>query len=89
MLSHRHRNCGILCLCEMNVFYKSQVIRSGKGGQVNDKKKCSPCNGETVTRSFKIYKNVLDDFVNFCNNSKYTQYELLSQFILEGIQKYS
>ena len=42
--------------------------------KVNDKKKCSPCNGETVTRSFKIYKNVLDDFVNFCNNSKYTQY---------------
>ena len=39
MLSHRHRKCGILCLCEMNVFYKSQVIRSGKGGQVNDKKK--------------------------------------------------
>ena len=57
--------------------------------KVNDKKKCSPCNGETVTRSFKIYQNVLDDFVNFCNNSKYTQYELLSQFILEGIQKYS
>ena len=57
--------------------------------KVNDKKKCSPCKGETVTRSFKIYKNVLDDFVNFCNNSKYTQYELLSQFILEGIQKYS
>ena len=57
--------------------------------KVNDKKKYSPCNGETVTRSFKIYKNVLDDFVNFCNNSKYTQYELLSQFILEGIQKYS
>ena len=57
--------------------------------KVNDKKKCSPCNGETVTRSFKIYKNVLDDFVNFCNNSKYTQYELLSQFILVGIQNYS
>ena len=32
--------------------------------KVNDKKKCSPCNGETVTRSFKIYKNVLDDFLN-------------------------
>lgn len=45
--------------------------------------------GETVTRSFKLYKNVLDEFVNFCNNSKYTQYELLSRFILEGIKKYS
>lgn len=45
--------------------------------------------GETVTRSFKLYKNVLDKFVNFCNESKYTQYELLSRFILEGIKKYS
>lgn len=45
--------------------------------------------GETVTRSFKLYKNVLDKFVDFCNNSKYTQYELLSRFILEGIEKYS
>ena len=24
-VSHRHRSCGILCLCEMNVFYKSEV----------------------------------------------------------------
>lgn len=45
--------------------------------------------GETVTRSFKLYKNVLDKFVDFCNHSKYTQYELLSRFILEGIEKYS
>lgn len=45
--------------------------------------------GETVTRSFKLYKNVLDKFVDFCNNSKYTQYELLSRFIMEGIEKYS
>ena len=45
--------------------------------------------GETVTRSFKLYKNVLDKFVDFCNESKYTQYELLSRFILEGIKKYS
>ena len=27
MLSHRHRSCGILCLCEMNVFYKSEVVK--------------------------------------------------------------
>lgn len=29
MLSHRHRNCGILCLCEMNVFYKSEFVGIG------------------------------------------------------------
>lgn len=26
MISHRNRKCGILCLCEMNVFYKSEVV---------------------------------------------------------------
>ena len=26
MLSHRRREYGILCLCEMNVFYKSEVV---------------------------------------------------------------
>lgn len=57
--------------------------------KVNESPRCLSCNGETVTRSFKIYKNVLDDFVDFCNNSKYTQYELLSRFIVEGIQRYS
>ena len=24
MISHRHRKCGILCLCKKNVFYKSE-----------------------------------------------------------------
>ena len=27
MLSHRHRSCGILCLCEIKETYKSQVLR--------------------------------------------------------------
>lgn len=59
--------------------------------KINDKKDASSLylQGETVTRSFKIYKNVLDDFVEFCNNSKFTQYELLSRFIVEGIERYS
>ena len=26
MISHRNRKCGILCLCEMNVFYKSKFV---------------------------------------------------------------
>ena len=26
MISHRHRKCGILCLCKKNVFYKSEFV---------------------------------------------------------------
>ena len=36
MLSHRHRNCGILCLCEMNVFYKSELT------ELKEKDACCP-----------------------------------------------
>ena len=25
MIWHRHRKCGILCLCKKNVFYKSEL----------------------------------------------------------------
>ena len=30
MISHRNRKCGILCLCEMNVFYKLKVAEVNK-----------------------------------------------------------
>lgn len=49
------------------------------------------CNhsGSIINRSFRIYKDVLDEFVIFCENSNYSQYDILSQFISEGIKKYS
>lgn len=47
------------------------------------------CGGNITNRSFRIYENVLNDFVEFCENSNYSQYDILSQFITEGMQKYS
>ena len=47
------------------------------------------CKGTVTNRSFRIYDEVLKDFVTFCENSNYSQYDILSQFIVEGIQKYS
>jgi hypothetical protein len=44
---------------------------------------------DLVNRSFSIDKNILDDFLYFCDTSKYKQYDILSQFIREGIEKYS
>ncbi|MBQ8999789.1 MAG: hypothetical protein IJ086_14030 [Clostridium sp.] len=47
------------------------------------------CKGTVTNRSFRIYDEVLKDFVTFCENSNYSQYDILSQFIVEGIQRYS
>lgn len=46
--------------------------------------------GDIKTRSFKIYSDILDKFLEF--NKKHPdlkQQDILSQFILEGIQKYN
>lgn len=50
----------------------------------------SKMTGEIKTRSFKIYSDVLDKFLEF--NKKHPdlkQQDILSQFILEGIQRYN
>ncbi|MGL5711541.1 MAG: hypothetical protein ACRCX2_00860 [Paraclostridium sp.] len=48
------------------------------------------CNisGNVVNRSFRVYQSVLDDFTKFCENSKFNQYDILSKFIKDGIEKY-
>lgn len=42
-----------------------------------------------VHRSFRIYDSTLKDFLTFCENSNYNQYEILSKFIEEGLKTYS
>lgn len=44
---------------------------------------------DLVNRSFSLDKNILDDFIYFCDTSKFKQYDILSQFIREGLGKYS
>ena len=39
-------------------------------------------------RSFRIYENVLSEFIEFSNNTALKQYDVLSLFILEGLNKY-
>lgn len=46
--------------------------------------------GDIKTRSFKIYSDVLDKFLEFTKkHSDLKQQDILSQFLLEGIQKYN
>lgn len=45
--------------------------------------------GDITIRSFRIYENVLSDFIDFCNNSSLKQYDVLSLFIMEGLKKYN
>lgn len=41
-----------------------------------------------VHRSFRIYDSTLKNFLNFCENSNYNQYDILSKFIDEGIKNF-
>lgn len=46
--------------------------------------------GDIKTRSFKIYSDILDKFLEFTKkHTDLKQQDILSQFILEGIQKYN
>lgn len=53
------------------------------------KLKCEKRESDLVSRSFRIHSCVLDDFIKFCNESDFTQQDILSQFIADGINKYS
>lgn len=44
--------------------------------------------GKIVVRSFRLEENVLKDFIEFCNNSNLRQYNVLSLFLMEGMNKY-
>lgn len=48
----------------------------------------SKYNDKVVLRSFRIHENVLDNFVEYCENSNLKQYDVISLFIHEGLQKY-
>jgi hypothetical protein len=45
--------------------------------------------GKVINRSFRVYDTVLEDFTKFCKKCNYNQYDILSEFIKEGIEKYS
>lgn len=41
-----------------------------------------------TVRSFRVRQNILDDFIKYCENSMLKQYDVLSLFLLEGMEKY-
>ena len=55
----------------------------------NNKLLIEPKEDKIVHRSFRIYDSTLKDFLTFCENSNYNQYEILSKFIDEGIKNFS
>ncbi len=45
-------------------------------------------NGEVVTRSFKMYKEIAEEFSKFAENRKETQKDLISLALVEFVNKY-
>lgn len=48
----------------------------------------SRCSGEHRTRSFEVYSEILEEFMNFKKGKKETTKELVSQALLDLINKY-
>ncbi|HDO9660872.1 TPA: hypothetical protein P5Q24_003881 [Clostridioides difficile] len=73
-------------LNEVYSWYKSQS--SSKVVEA-DKLKINDFEGNTVTRSYKIYEDVQKEFVDFCEaNKKYKVQDIISQALFEFIEKY-
>lgn len=49
---------------------------------------CEKRESDLTSRSFRVYSCILNEFINFCNSSTFTQQVILSQFIAEGLKKY-
>lgn len=49
---------------------------------------CEKRDSNLTSRSFRIHSCILNEFIDFCNSSTFTQQEILSQFIAEGLDKY-
>lgn len=52
MLSHRHRSCGILCLCEIKETYKSEFTEENSNGTVPT---------DYIYSDFNISNNIICD----------------------------
>jgi len=72
---------------EMLEYYKTRIKNVIEIPKIEiNKKKVS---GPVITRSFRIYEAVLKDFVKFAEkHNQYSMQDILSQSILEFIEKY-
>lgn len=73
----------------IKVFNNSNISQHETNKLNSNKLLIEPREDKTVNRSFRIYENVLDKFIDFCNKSNYNQYEILSKFIEDGICNFS
>lgn len=48
----------------------------------------SRCEGDVKYRSLGVYKEILEEFVEYCKNKRYSQIELLSQAMLDIMEKF-
>jgi hypothetical protein len=79
---------------ELNIKAMALWLEKGQPSPLDNNKNelninISEFSGEVKTRSFKIYGNVLDQFILFCNEHKNNrQQDIMTQALLEFINKY-
>ena len=75
---------------DMYNWYETAVIKADDVIDYVTLLKVDDFDGAIVPRSYKLYEPVAKEFAEFCKaNNKYKIQDILSQFIREGIDKYS
>ena len=75
---------------DMYNWYETAVIKADDVIDYVTPLKVDDFDGAIVPRSYKLYEPVAKEFAEFCKaNNKYKIQDILSQFIREGIDKYS
>lgn len=72
----------------INLYKKNKInFNQEKSKKINIHRQ--ELHGELFSKSFKTYKKVLDDFVEFCSNRIEKQRDLVAIALLEFMEKYS
>lgn len=75
---------------DMYNWYETSVVNKDNVIDYVSPLKVDDFEGNIVPRSYKLYESVAKEFAEFCKaNNKYKIQDILSQFIREGIDKYS
>lgn len=74
---------------KLNEMYNWYKLQSSNKVVQTEKFKVDDFEGDIVVRSYKLYKPIQREFLEFCKkNNKYKVQDILSQFIKDGLEKY-
>lgn len=65
-----------------------EALKTRKSNSIESIELSSKCDGEVKYRAMGAYKEVIDEFVEYCKGKRYTQIELFSQAMIEFMERH-